>query len=238
LGLLSPTRIYAKALKPVFEAKAIKGLAHITGGGLVENTPRALPNELAAEFDWSAWKRPAVFEWLQATGDVPEEDMRRTFNLGVGMILVVEPAKADEPLYVWRPHREKIYIGGDEARYRSTHVAMTWISLLLKVAGNKSLDQLNLSAKDRASVLNDCTLWARLLYSQDRSAFADYLVMARKLDPHIAPSYPKYVARASRYVGFENAEAIAKLGRTPKTFARKALQKLNLRPQNSLFDWN
>ncbi len=95
-ALLTPTRIYARALKPIFDAKLAKGAAHITGGGLVENTPRALPDHRAADFDWSAWARPAVFEWLQSTGGVPEEDMRRTFNLGVGMILVVEPAKADD----------------------------------------------------------------------------------------------------------------------------------------------
>jgi phosphoribosylaminoimidazole synthetase len=95
-ALLAPTRIYAKALKPLFDAKAIKGLAHITGGGLVENTPRALPDELAADFDWNAWKRPAVFEWLQSTGGVPEADMRRTFNLGIGLALIVDPAKADD----------------------------------------------------------------------------------------------------------------------------------------------
>jgi phosphoribosylformylglycinamidine cyclo-ligase len=95
-ALLAPTRIYAKALKPLFDARLIKGLAHITGGGLVENTPRALPDALAADFDWEAWQRPAVFEWLQATGGVPEEDMRRTFNLGVGLALIVDAAKAGE----------------------------------------------------------------------------------------------------------------------------------------------
>ena len=94
-ALLAPTRIYAKALKPLFAAKLVKGAAHITGGGLVENVPRALPSHLAPDFDWSCWKRPAVFEWLQQTGAVPEQDMRRTFNLGVGMALIVEPAKAE-----------------------------------------------------------------------------------------------------------------------------------------------
>jgi phosphoribosylformylglycinamidine cyclo-ligase len=93
-ALLAPTRIYAKALKPVFEAKLAKGAAHITGGGLVENTPRALPDHLAPHFDWSAWERPPVFRWLQETGDVPEDDMRRTFNLGVGFVLVVAPEHA------------------------------------------------------------------------------------------------------------------------------------------------
>jgi phosphoribosylformylglycinamidine cyclo-ligase len=95
-ALLTPTRNYPKALKPNFEAKLAKGAAHITGGGLVENTPRALPDHLEAAFDWSAWKRPAVFEWLQSAGDVPEADMRRTFNLGIGMVLIVDPGRADD----------------------------------------------------------------------------------------------------------------------------------------------
>lgn len=94
-ALLAPTRIYARALKPIFEAKLVKGAAHITGGGLVENTPRALPDHLAPTFDWEAWKRPAVFEWLQSAGGVPEDDMRRTFNLGVGMALITDPKQAE-----------------------------------------------------------------------------------------------------------------------------------------------
>lgn len=95
-ALLTPTRIYAKALKPVFDAKLAKGAAHITGGGLVENTPRALPDHLVAEFDWTAWTRPDVFEWLQREGGVPEADMRRTFNLGIGMVLIVAPERVKE----------------------------------------------------------------------------------------------------------------------------------------------
>ncbi|HVY85304.1 MAG TPA: phosphoribosylformylglycinamidine cyclo-ligase [Caulobacterales bacterium] len=95
-ALLTPTRIYAKSLNPLFAGRAIKGLAHITGGGLVENTPRALPDHLAPAFAWDAWKRPAVFDWLQKTGDVPEDDMRRTFNLGVGMAVIVAPSRAKE----------------------------------------------------------------------------------------------------------------------------------------------
>lgn len=111
-ALLAPTRIYAKALKPLFDAKAIKGLAHITGGGLVENTPRALPDELAADFDWTAWTRPAVFTWLQKAGDVPEEDMRRTFNLGVGLSLVVDPAKADNVIAQLNAAGERAFVIG------------------------------------------------------------------------------------------------------------------------------
>lgn len=94
-ALLAPTRIYAKALKPTFDLGLVKGAAHITGGGLVENTPRALPDHLAPAFDWNAWARPPVFQWLQQTGDVPEDDMRRTFNLGIGMALIVDAARTD-----------------------------------------------------------------------------------------------------------------------------------------------
>jgi len=109
-ALLTPTRIYARALKPVFEGKFAKGAAHITGGGLVENTPRALPDHLEAEFDWTAWTRPAVFEWLQQTGGVPEADMRRTFNLGIGMVLVVEPARVKDV--------EAMLIAGGESAFQ------------------------------------------------------------------------------------------------------------------------
>lgn len=108
-ALLTPTRIYARALKPVFEAKLAKGAAHVTGGGLVENTPRALPDHLKADFDWNAWTRPAVFEWLQATGGVPEDNMRRTFNLGVGMVLIVDPAKAEDVITLLKSGGESAF---------------------------------------------------------------------------------------------------------------------------------
>jgi phosphoribosylformylglycinamidine cyclo-ligase len=94
-ALLAPTRIYVKALLPLIRDGLIHGLAHITGGGLTENAPRMLPNGWQVEFDWAAWKRPDVFSWLVATGNVPEEDARRTFNLGIGMVAAVAPKDAD-----------------------------------------------------------------------------------------------------------------------------------------------
>jgi phosphoribosylformylglycinamidine cyclo-ligase len=116
-ALLTPTRIYARALKPLFEAKLAKGAAHITGGGLAENTPRALPDHLEADFDWTAWTRPAVFEWLQATGGVPEEDMRRTFNLGVGMVLIVAAERVKDVEAMLTAGGEGAFqIGGLKAR--------------------------------------------------------------------------------------------------------------------------
>jgi phosphoribosylformylglycinamidine cyclo-ligase len=94
-ALLTPTRIYVKALLPLIRRGAVKGLAHITGGGLTENTPRMLPTGLEPAFDWDAWPVPPVFQWLIAEGAVPAEDARRTFNLGIGMAACVAAADAD-----------------------------------------------------------------------------------------------------------------------------------------------
>jgi phosphoribosylformylglycinamidine cyclo-ligase len=96
-ALLAPTRIYVKPLLPLIRMKRIKGLAHITGGGLTENTPRMCPDHLVPKIDDKAWELPPVFQWLQKTGSVSDAEMRRTFNCGVGMVLAVEPAVA-QPL--------------------------------------------------------------------------------------------------------------------------------------------
>jgi phosphoribosylformylglycinamidine cyclo-ligase len=92
--LLAPTRIYVKPLlAAIRETRAIKGLAHITGGGLPGNVPRCLPDGTRARLDARKWTTPDVFSWLKRTGQVPTEDMLRTFNCGLGMVVVV--AKAD-----------------------------------------------------------------------------------------------------------------------------------------------
>jgi phosphoribosylformylglycinamidine cyclo-ligase len=96
-ALLAPTRIYVKQVLQLIRLKRIKGLAHITGGGLTENTPRMCPDNLKPKIDYKAWDLPPVFEWLQKEGGVPTEEMHRTFNCGVGMVLAVEPAVA-QPL--------------------------------------------------------------------------------------------------------------------------------------------
>jgi phosphoribosylaminoimidazole synthetase len=90
-ALLEPTRIYVKTVLPHLKAGRIKGLAHITGGGLIENPPRAVADGLVARFDWDAWVMPPVFQWLAETGGVAEAEMRRTFNCGVGLLLIVGP---------------------------------------------------------------------------------------------------------------------------------------------------
>jgi len=88
-ALLEPTRIYVKPVLALIEKLPIKGIAHITGGGLVENVPRVLPPNTAARLEKSRWPQPAVFGWLQEHGRVPEAEMHRTFNCGIGMVLVM-----------------------------------------------------------------------------------------------------------------------------------------------------
>ena len=97
-ALLEPTRIYIKTVLPHLQAGRVKGLAHITGGGLVENPPRAIADGLVARFDWNAWTLPPVFEWLQQAGGVAEAEMRRTFNCGLGLVLIVGPNAVAEVL--------------------------------------------------------------------------------------------------------------------------------------------
>lgn len=92
-SLLTPTKIYVKNLLPVLEH--VKGLAHITGGGLVENVPRMLPDSLAAEINFGSWEIPPVFQWLKSTGNVSPLEMCRTFNSGIGMVIAVDAAKAE-----------------------------------------------------------------------------------------------------------------------------------------------
>ncbi|KAG6088666.1 hypothetical protein E4U30_001877 [Claviceps sp. LM220 group G6] len=92
-SLLTPTRIYVKSLLPVISQ--IKGLAHITGGGLLENVPRMLPDSLAADISYGSWNMPPVFEWLKQAGNVDPSEMCRTFNSGIGMVIAVDASKAD-----------------------------------------------------------------------------------------------------------------------------------------------
>ena len=93
--LLVPTRIYVKPMLALMREVDVKGMAHITGGGLLENTHRMFPEGLAAHLDGTAWTRPAIFSWLQAQGRVAEAEMHRVFNCGIGMVVVV--AAADAP---------------------------------------------------------------------------------------------------------------------------------------------
>ena len=88
-ALMEPTRIYVKALLELFKQVDVRALSHITGGGLLENIPRVLPSDSVAIIDTDSWLQPAVFKWLQTNGNVTDTEMYRTFNCGVGMVIVV-----------------------------------------------------------------------------------------------------------------------------------------------------
>ncbi|MGJ7457072.1 phosphoribosylformylglycinamidine cyclo-ligase [Halomonas sp. MA07-2] len=97
-ALMAPTRIYVKSLLSLIKESGVPvhALSHITGGGLTENLPRVLPEDLAARVDVASWARPAVFDWLQQQGNVTEEEMHRVLNCGIGMVIVVPAEKADQ----------------------------------------------------------------------------------------------------------------------------------------------
>lgn len=90
-ALIRPTRIYVKTVLPLIESRKVLGMAHITGGGLTENIPRILPEGLGIKIDRSAWQVPALFTLLQRLGEVEEAEMLRTFNMGIGFVLIVHP---------------------------------------------------------------------------------------------------------------------------------------------------
>jgi phosphoribosylformylglycinamidine cyclo-ligase len=114
--LLTPHRSYLHAVYPLVAKGAIKGMAHITGGGITDNVPRILPTGTAARVVRAAWDIPPVFQWLQSAGDVPVEDMFRTFNMGIGLVLVCTPALADTVLDDLRLRQEQPVIIGEIVR--------------------------------------------------------------------------------------------------------------------------
>lgn len=109
--LLTPTKIYSRLLLPILKSGAVKAYAHITGGGLLENIPRVLPPELAVDLDACHWSIPPVFSWLHKEGGLSEEEMSRTFNCGLGAVLVVAPLDAQRVLRQLQAYEEAWIVG-------------------------------------------------------------------------------------------------------------------------------
>jgi phosphoribosylformylglycinamidine cyclo-ligase len=96
--IMAPTRIYVKPLLALMKSLTVKGMAHITGGGLLENVPRVLPKNVVAQLDGKTWHTPVLFDWLRETGNIAPQEMYRTFNCGIGMVVVVARQDADAAL--------------------------------------------------------------------------------------------------------------------------------------------
>ena len=108
-ALLTPHRCYLPSLRELLDHSALHALAHITGGGLEENTSRVIPKPLRIEVEWNRWERPELFRVIQTHGDVPESEMRRVFNVGIGVVVVVEAGCADEIANDLRKIGETVY---------------------------------------------------------------------------------------------------------------------------------
>lgn len=111
-SLLAPTRIYVKPVLGLLTQVPVKGIAHITGGGLVENIPRVLPESTRAELDRSSWPLPPIFGWLQEMGHIADGEMHRVFNCGIGLVLVVAAADADRTVSILRAAGETAWVAG------------------------------------------------------------------------------------------------------------------------------
>jgi phosphoribosylformylglycinamidine cyclo-ligase len=124
--LMAPTRIYVKPLLALMQHIRIKGMAHITGGGLLENIPRILPRNVIAELDGKSWHTPKLFDWLRAMGNVAQQEMYRTFNCGIGMAVIVAAADAQHAAQQLRGAGETVWAIG-EIRARRDDEAQTQV---------------------------------------------------------------------------------------------------------------
>ncbi len=111
--LLKVHRSYLKPVSAVMGKVTIKGISHITGGGIIENTMRVIPKKLKMKLDWNSWETPAVFELIQSLGNVPYSDMIRTFNLGVGLILIVDKKDVDKAQRILKAKKERSFVMGE-----------------------------------------------------------------------------------------------------------------------------
>ena len=122
--LLAPTQIYVKQLLALHEKIEIHALAHITGGGLLENIPRVMPDNTQAKIDANSWTTPAIFDWLQTNGNINDEEMYRTFNCGIGMVVVVDNNDVETTIKVLKDQGIETHIIGtiESSQEQTPHV--------------------------------------------------------------------------------------------------------------------
>ena len=112
-ALLTPTKIYVKSCLEAIKTRKVKALSHITGGGLTENLPRVLSKNVTPKIDYKSWNRPEIFDYLQKLGNVADEEMHRTFNCGIGMVLVVAKGDENEVKAILEKAGEEVFIIGE-----------------------------------------------------------------------------------------------------------------------------
>jgi phosphoribosylformylglycinamidine cyclo-ligase len=112
-ALLAVHRSYLAPIQSLTRKHLVKGMSHITGGGIIGNTMRIIPKGRSLKIDWLGWQRPYIYDLIQTAGNVPEYDMTRTFNLGVGLIFVVDKKNADTAIRILRKQKEKPFIAGE-----------------------------------------------------------------------------------------------------------------------------
>jgi phosphoribosylformylglycinamidine cyclo-ligase len=124
-ALLTPTRIYARAVSALLAAlpESVRGISHITGGGLGGNVPRVLPDGVGARLEMASWERPPIFQLLARGGPVEEGEMRRTFNIGVGLVVVVRKEDSDAALAALRGAGERAWVLGETTASDAVDVA-------------------------------------------------------------------------------------------------------------------
>ncbi len=132
-AFLVPTKIYVKSCLAICLNLGVNGLAHITGGGLVENIPRILPNSLGISIDLLSWPIPPIFKWLSKTGGVHPLEMLKTFNCGIGMVAIINPAHKSEIMKILREHNETVFEIGfvtntnqHENRVKTQNLSAAW----------------------------------------------------------------------------------------------------------------
>ncbi|HSR02870.1 MAG TPA: phosphoribosylformylglycinamidine cyclo-ligase, partial [Methylophilaceae bacterium] len=110
--IMKPTKLYVKSVLALLETVPVKGMAHITGGGITENVPRVLPSGLMAEINASSWEMPPLFKWLQEQGNIAPNEMYKTFNCGIGMVVIVAQGDVDQAQKILADKGEAVYLIG------------------------------------------------------------------------------------------------------------------------------
>ncbi|OQY10016.1 MAG: hypothetical protein B6I28_01860 [Fusobacteriia bacterium 4572_132] len=111
--LITPTKIYVKAIETIKKDIKIKGLVHVTGGGFIENVPRILPNNVDAEIEKSSYELPEIFKLIQKLGNIEENEMYKTFNMGIGMMVIISKKDQEKVLEILAEMGEEAYKIGD-----------------------------------------------------------------------------------------------------------------------------